>query len=69
MVVESARRFLADKAPANMALLRGFAKRPRWPSMPDVFKLRPAAVAPYPMYRGLAKLVGMDGAARGPGYR
>jgi 2,3-bisphosphoglycerate-independent phosphoglycerate mutase len=58
--VDGARRYLADKAPANMALLRGFAKRPSWPAMPDVFKLRPAAVAHYPMYRGLAKLVGME---------
>ncbi len=55
-----------DKAPANMLLLRGFAKRPDWPAMPDVFKLRPAAVAHYPMYRGLAKLVGMEALAVGP---
>jgi 2,3-bisphosphoglycerate-independent phosphoglycerate mutase len=65
--VEGARQYLADKAPANMALLRGFAKRPSWPAMPDVFKLRPAAVAHYPMYRGLAKLVGMEALPVGPG--
>jgi 2,3-bisphosphoglycerate-independent phosphoglycerate mutase len=64
--VEGARRYLAAKAPANMALLRGFAKRPSWPSMTDVFKLRPAAVAHYPMYRGLAKLVGMEALPVGP---
>src|SRR5438309_5365761 len=58
--VEAATNYLADKAPANMLLLRGFAKRPNWPAMPGVFKLRPAAVAHYPMYRGLAKLVGME---------
>jgi 2,3-bisphosphoglycerate-independent phosphoglycerate mutase len=58
--MEGAKRYLADQAPANMALLRGFAKRPSWPALPDVFKLRPAAVAHYPMYRGLAKLVGME---------
>ena len=58
--VEQAKKYLADKAPANMALLRGFAKRPDWPAMGDVFKLRAAAVAHYPMYRGLAKLVGME---------
>jgi 2,3-bisphosphoglycerate-independent phosphoglycerate mutase len=50
-----------------MLLLRGFAKRPDWPAMPEVFKLRPAAVAHYPMYRGLAKLVGMDTLPVGPG--
>jgi 2,3-bisphosphoglycerate-independent phosphoglycerate mutase len=49
-----------------MALLRGFAKRPDWPGMPDVFKLRAAAVAHYPMYRGLAKLVGMEALPVGP---
>ena len=69
--VEGARRYLADPSTgsglANMALLRGFAKRPSWPAMPDVFKLRPAAVAHYPMYRGLAKLVGMEALPVGPG--
>jgi 2,3-bisphosphoglycerate-independent phosphoglycerate mutase len=64
--VEQAQRYLADKTPANMLLLRGFARRPNWPSMSDVFKLRPAAIAHYPMYRGLAKLVGMEALAVGP---
>ncbi len=57
--VEQASSLLAGKHPANMLTLRGFAKRPDWPSMEDVFKLKTAAVAYYPMYRGLAKLVGM----------
>jgi 2,3-bisphosphoglycerate-independent phosphoglycerate mutase len=61
-----AAKHLADKSPANMALLRGFAKRPDWPSMPETFKLRAAAVAYYPMYRGLAKLVGMEALPVGP---
>lgn len=61
-----ARKVLAGHEPANMLLLRGFAKRPDWPSMPDTFKLRAAAVAHYPMYRGLAKLVGMQALAVGP---
>jgi len=64
--VEEARRILSDESPANMLLLRGFARRPDWPSMSDVFKLRPAAVAHYPMYRGLAKLVGMEALPAGP---
>jgi 2,3-bisphosphoglycerate-independent phosphoglycerate mutase len=67
LFVEEARRILADAAPANMLLLRGFARRPDWPSMSEVFKLRPAAVAHYPMYRGLARLVGMDALPAGPG--
>jgi 2,3-bisphosphoglycerate-independent phosphoglycerate mutase len=58
--VEEARRRLRGDAPANMVLLRGFAKRPDWPRFPDVFGLHPVAVAQYPMYRGVAKLVGMD---------
>ncbi len=64
--VEEAKRILHDRSQANMLLLRGFARRPDWPSMSEVFKLRPAAVAHYPMYRGLAKLVGMEALPAGP---
>ena len=64
--VEEAKRILVSESPANMLTLRGFARRPDWPSMADVFKLRPAAVAHYPMYRGLAKLVGMEALPVGP---
>ena len=46
--------------PANTILLRGFSKIPRIPTMSDRFRIRPAAIATYPMYRGLAKLVGME---------
>lgn len=58
--VARAREILADHEPANMVLLRGFARHPDWPLFPDVFGLRSVAVAQYPMYRGVAKLVGMD---------
>ncbi|MDP2931676.1 MAG: 2,3-bisphosphoglycerate-independent phosphoglycerate mutase [Chloroflexota bacterium] len=58
--VASARAALADHHPANMILLRGFSHRPHLPSMSEVYKLKPAAIASYPMYRGLAKLVGME---------
>jgi len=51
---------LSDLAVANTVLLRGFSKFPAIPSMPDLYKLKPAAVANYPMYKGLAKLLGMD---------
>lgn len=57
--VARARKLLADKHPANMILLRGFAKHPAIPSYQEVFGLRAAAIAVYPMYRGLAKLLGM----------
>ena len=46
--------------PANTILLRGFSKIPHIPTMSEKFKLRPAAIATYPMYRGLARLVGME---------
>ncbi len=58
--IEEARRLLADRHPANMVLLRGFSKDPRLPKMQEVFKLKPAAVATYPMYKGVARLVGME---------
>ena len=41
-------------------LLRGFATYPHLPQLPDVYMLKPAAVATYPMYRGLARVVGME---------
>ena len=58
--IDESRRRLADAAPANMILLRGFDLLPALPRFPEVFALRAAAIAAYPMYRGLAKLVGMD---------
>jgi 2,3-bisphosphoglycerate-independent phosphoglycerate mutase len=51
---------LKGEAKANAALLRGFSKFPSIPTMQELFKLRPAAVANYPMYKGLAKLLGME---------
>lgn len=56
--VAKAQEFL--ELPANMVLLRGFAKPPEIPSLQERFKLTAAAIATYPMYRGLAKLVGMS---------
>ena len=55
-----AKQALAGRSPANMALLRGFSGLPHLPSMSQRFKLTPAAIAVYPMYRGLARIVGMD---------
>ncbi len=58
--VENARRLLAGRQPANMVLLRGFAKFPAVPGYPERFGLRAAAIAVNGMYRGVAKLVGMQ---------
>jgi len=57
--IRRATEVLKDSHPANTCLVRGFAKYPAIPTMSDLFKLHPAAIATYPMYRGLAKLVGM----------
>jgi 2,3-bisphosphoglycerate-independent phosphoglycerate mutase len=51
---------LSDRDQANAVTLRGWAKRPQLPQLPELWKLRAAAVTVYPMYRGLARLVGMD---------
>ncbi len=58
--LEQAGTILAGHHPANMLLLRGFAKKPDWPSFEQIYGLRAAAIAGYPMYRGVAKLVGME---------
>lgn len=55
-----AKQVLAKHHPANMLLLRGFSQHPKLPSMTEIYKLQPVAIASYPMYRGLAKLVGMQ---------
>jgi 2,3-bisphosphoglycerate-independent phosphoglycerate mutase len=58
--VSQASSLLQGETPANMVLLRGFSRRPDIPSIPEIYKLKPAAIATYPMYRGLARLVGMQ---------
>ena len=57
--IEAAREILGQGKKANMVLLRGFSQRPHLPDMGHVYKLHPAAIAAYPMYKGLAKLLGM----------
>jgi 2,3-bisphosphoglycerate-independent phosphoglycerate mutase len=55
-----ARKRLKGHEPANMTTLRGFAMEPGLPKYSDVYKLKAACVAVYPMYKGVARLVGMD---------
>jgi 2,3-bisphosphoglycerate-independent phosphoglycerate mutase len=57
--LERAEEMLSDTHPANAILMRGFDMYRVLPSMSDIYRLNCAAVASYPMYRGVAKLVGM----------
>jgi 2,3-bisphosphoglycerate-independent phosphoglycerate mutase len=58
--VSQASSRLRNESSANMVLMRGFSRRPDIPTLPQIYKLKPAAIAAYPMYRGLARLVGME---------
>jgi len=58
--VARSRSLLADEPKANGMVLRGFASRPALPSYAELYGLRAAAIAVYPMYKGLARLAGMQ---------
>lgn len=58
--IARATELLRSHRPANTVLLRGFSKIPDIPSMGDLFRVNAGAIAAYPMYRGLARLVGME---------
>lgn len=58
--VERAADLLKNESPANAALARGLSARPHLPGYRDRFRLRAAAIAAYPMYRGVAQLAGME---------
>ncbi len=53
------RIILSDEPKANLVLLRGFAKHTRYPSMQERYGLKSLAIATYPMYRGICRLLGM----------
>ncbi|GIW26684.1 MAG: putative 2,3-bisphosphoglycerate-independent phosphoglycerate mutase [Meiothermus sp.] len=57
---ERIREVLADEPQINGALFRGISERPRFPLFSKVYHLTPACIASYPMYKGLASLVGME---------
>ncbi len=57
--IAKAREILKNERPANMVTLRGWAKEPGLPKFGEIYKLRSAAIAVYPMYKGLASLAGM----------
>ncbi len=60
LFLQQVREVLHDEPQANMILLRGFAKHRPYKSLQERFKLRSYAIANYPMYRGIARLVGME---------
>ena len=57
--IRQATAILAGEKKANCLTMRGFSARPALPSYEEVYGLRAAAIAVYPMYKGLASLAGM----------
>ncbi|MBT17518.1 MAG: phosphoglycerate mutase [Dehalococcoidia bacterium] len=68
MFTANAFKEIADESIANALLLRGWANAPSLPSFGDSLGLNPAAIAAYPMYRGLASIVGMKVIKTGPDF-
>ena len=58
-LIQKAGKILSDEEKANMMLLRGYSRYRRYPSMQQRFGLNALAIAGYPMYRGIARLLGM----------
>jgi len=67
--IRQARQRLKAEHPANGILTRGFDRYEGLPQMPDLYGLRCAAIATYPMYKGVARLVGMEVLETGPTVR
>jgi 2,3-bisphosphoglycerate-independent phosphoglycerate mutase len=65
--VERADEILKDQHPANTVLMRGFGMHPALPSFEEIYELDAAAIASYPMYKGLARLAGMELLKEGEG--
>lgn len=58
--IEKALAAIADEPKANGLTLRGFSTDPGLPTFLEAYNLKAACIAVYPMYKGVAKLVGMD---------
>jgi len=58
-LIDKAKGVLADESKANMMLLRGYSRYRRYPYISERFGLNALAIASYPMYRGIARLLGM----------
>ncbi|MBU1626661.1 2,3-bisphosphoglycerate-independent phosphoglycerate mutase [bacterium] len=51
---------IKDEPKANTVLFRGFSSLPAIPTLQELYKLTPACIATYPLYRGVASIVGME---------
>ncbi len=58
-LIDKTKGVLADESKANMMLLRGYSRYRRYPYISERFGLSALAIASYPMYRGIARLLGM----------
>ena len=58
--IAQAKKKLQNEKYANMVLMRGFSRHPNFPTIPEIYKLKPCAIAIYPMYRGLARMLEMQ---------
>lgn len=67
--IHQANEVLAGSHPANTVLLRGFGMHPALPKFDEAYKLHAAAIASYPMYKGLARLAGMQILPEGEGIQ
>lgn len=65
LFIQKVTELLKDEPKANSILLRGFSRRPDIPPFSDRYKMKALAITTYPMYRGIAKVLGMH-AAREP---
>ena len=59
-LISSVTGILKNERRANFILLRGFSQVPDIPNFGEVYGLKPLCIAAYPMYRGLARLLGME---------
>ncbi len=59
-LISSVHEILKNEEKANYILSRGFSNMPNIPNFDEAFGLNAIAIATYPMYRGLARLVGME---------
>ncbi len=57
--VRQGNEVLKNEHPANSFVMRGFAGMPAWPKFPEIWGTKSLAIAMYPMYRGVSKVVGM----------